>query len=340
MSKVVTSPTVSQIGSSLRPQNAAAPCFRLNAAAMLKPKKLCPQEPWSNCACLTCQLAESAVEESAVKESAPASSPASSPAISTCSLLEESAVEESAVEEAVEELPVEESAVEESAVEESALERSRRAALLEFRKRLQPIEAARARRGVPGTASHMSSSSTHEAPPQVCSEEAPWAMWMTERTAAMAAAARAAAARLDEEERQRAQAARDEAFALKAKVEADLEEKQAARDEAFVLKAKVEADLEAKQVALQKAELAPGVHALEAELALRECNEESGLETPSPSAENALPGWSYEEVEVVRDVEVRSREAEKKHTVEVRRHGGRGRKRPWRSHTHDPDDSV
>ncbi len=316
MSKVVTSPTVSQIGSSLRPQNAAAPCFRLNAAAMLKPKKLCPQEPWSNCACLTCQLAESAVEESAVKESAPASSPASSPAISTCSLLEESAVEESAVEEAVEELPVEE-----SAVEESALERSRRVALLEFRKRLQPIEAARARRRVPGTASHMSSSSTHEAPPQVCSEEAPWAwaMWMTERTAAMAIAARVAAARLDEEERQRAQAARDEAFALKAKVEADLE---------------------AKQVALQEAELAPGVHALEAELALRECNEESGLETPSPSAENALPGWSYEEVEVVRDVEVRSREAEKKHTVEVRRHGGRGRKRPWRSHTHDPDDSV
>ena len=142
---------------------------------------------------------------------------------------------------------------------------------------------------------------------------------------------------LDEkEERQRAQAARDEAFALKAKVEADLEEKQAARDEAFALKAKVEADLEAKQVALQEAELAPGVHALEAELALRECNEESGLETPSPSAENALPGWSYEEVEVVRDVEVRSREA----TVEVRRHGGRGRKRPWRSHTQDPDDSV
>ncbi len=208
-------------------------------------------------------------------------------------------------------------------------------ALLEFRKRLQPIEAARARRGVPGTASHMSSSSTHEAPPQVCSEEAPWAVWMR-----MRGTVRAAAARLDEEERQRAQAARDEAFALKAKVEADLEEKQAARDEAFALKSKVEADLEAKQVALQEAELAPGVHALEAELALRECNEESGLETPSPSAENALPGWSYEEVEVVRDVEVRSREAEKKHTVEVRRHGGRGRKRPWRSHTHDPDDSV
>ena len=233
MSKVVTSPTVSQIGSSLRPQNAAAPCFRLNAAAMLKPKKLCPQEPWSNCACLTCQLAESAVEESAVKESAPASSPASSPAISTCSLLEESAVEESAVEEAVEELPVEESAVEESAVEESALERSRRAALLEFRKRLQPIEAARARRGVPGTASHMSSSSTHEAPPQVCSEEAPWAVWMR-----MRGTVRAAAARLNEEERQRAQAARDEAFALKAKVEADLEEKQAARDEAFAFESK------------------------------------------------------------------------------------------------------